>query len=175
MTKNWSRLQKSAALMAGAVLLVGTWEGMRTTVYRDAVGVPTICFGETRGINMNSSPRTKAQCEVMLGDALVEFEQGMRRCLKAPDRIPDKSYTAFLSLSYNIGTGGFCKSSIARYANRYADTGNMSDLVLACNKIRLYNKAGGRVLYGLTRRRAAERLLCLEGVREKMVTGIVDP
>lgn len=159
--------------MAAAVALVGAWEGLRTSAYRDPIGIPTVCYGETRGVKMGDK-YTVAECKEMLGDGLADFEQGIRRCLKAPDRIPDKSYVAFLSLAYNIGQGGFCKSSIARYANRYADSGNMGDLAEACNRLRLYNKAGGRVLRGLVRRRAEERLLCLEGVREKVVTGVVE-
>lgn len=172
--KNWSRVKKSAAVMAAAVALIGVWEGLRLYTYKDPIGIPTACYGETRNIRPLGSRYTKEECDAMLGDAIVDFEKGMRRCLKAPDRIPDKSYVAFLSLAYNIGQGGFCKSSIARYANRYADTGRLSDLATACNKIRLYNKAGGRVLRGLVRRREAERLLCLEGVREKVVTGVVE-
>lgn len=166
-----SRLTKSAAVMAAAVALVGAWEGLRTVAYRDPIGIPTVCFGETRGVKMGDR-YTVEECQVMLGKGLVEFETGMRRCLKAPDRIPDKSYVAFLSLAYNIGNGAFCKSSIARYANRYADSHNLGDLAEACNRIRLYNRAGGKVLRGLVRRREEERKLCLEGVREKVVTGV---
>lgn len=171
--KNWSRVKNGAAVAALAIVLVGTYEGLRTKAYRDPIGIPTVCYGETRGVKMGDK-YTKEECDAMLGDALVDFELGMRRCLKAPDRIPDKSYVAFLSLAYNIGNGGFCKSSIARYANRYVETGNIGHLAEACNRIRLYNKAGGRVLRGLVRRRAEERDLCLEGVREKVVTGVVE-
>jgi len=166
-----SRLKNAAAVMALAVGLVGVWEGVRTTAYRDPIGIPTVCFGETRGVKMGDR-YTMDECKAMLGTALAEFEAGMRRCLKAPDRIPDKSYVAFLSLSYNIGVGAFCKSSIRAYANRYADSHNLSDLAGACNRILRYNKAGGRVLQGLVNRRKAEQKLCLAGVREKIVTGV---
>jgi len=168
-----SRIEKSVVVAALAVGLVGVFEGLRTHAYRDPIGIPTVCYGETRGVKMGDA-YTKEQCDVMLGNALVDFELRMRKCLTAPDRIPDKSYVAFLSLAYNIGVGGFCKSSIARYANRYASTGNLRDLTEACNRLRLYNKAGGRVLNGLVRRRNEERKLCLEGVREKIVTGLVE-
>lgn len=153
-----SRLTKSGAVMAAAVALVGAWEGLRTVAYRDAVGIPTVCFGETRGVKMGDRYSVD-ECKAMLGNALGEFEAGMVRCLDNPAAIPDKSYVAFLSLAYNIGTGAFCKSSIARYANR-------GDYATACNRILLYNKAGGRVLKGLVNRRKAERKLCLEGVHE---------
>lgn len=153
-----SRLKKSAALMAAAVALVGAWEGLRTVAYQDrlAGGIPTVCFGETRGVKLGDR-YTVEECKIMLGDGLVEFEAGMRKCLKAPDTVPDKPYVAFLSLSYNIGVGAFCRSSIARKANA-------GDLRGACNAITLYNRAGGRVVQGLVNRRAAERKLCLEGL-----------
>lgn len=151
-----SRLKKSGTLMAGAVALVGAWEGVKTVAYKDIVGVPTVCFGETRGVKMGDS-YTMDECRAMLGDALVEFEMNMRKCLKAPDSIPDKPYTAFLSLSYNIGTGAFCGSTVARKANE-------GDLKGACNAIPAWNRAGGRVVKGLVNRRAEEQKICLEGV-----------
>lgn len=151
-----SRLKKSGVVMAAAVALVGAWEGLRTVAYRDVVGIPTVCFGETRGVKMGDS-YTVDECKAMLGDALVEFEQGMRKCLSAPERIPEKSYVAFLSLSYNIGTRGFCGSSVARRANA-------GDIRGACNAILLWNKAGGRVVQGLVNRRKDEQRICLQGL-----------
>lgn len=152
-----SRLKKTGAMMAAAVALVGAWEGLRTVAYRDVVGIPTVCFGETRGVKMGNR-YTVDECKAMLGDALVEFETGMRKCLKAPDAIPGKSYVAFLSLSYNIGTGAFCRSTVARRANA-------GDIRGACEAITMWNKAGGRVIKGLVNRRAEERKICLEGLR----------
>ena len=155
-TKAGSRLKKSGTLIAAAVALVGAWEGLRTVAYRDVIGVPTVCFGETRGVKMGDK-YTVEQCKVMLGDALVEFEAGMRRCITSPDRIPDGPYTAFLSLSYNIGTGAFCKSTLVRKLNA-------GDLRGACDQILKWNRAGGRVIKGLTNRRKEEHQICLRGV-----------
>lgn len=153
-----SRLKKSGALMAAAVALVGAWEGLRTVAYPDklAYGIPTVCFGETRGVKLGDR-YTVEECKVMLGEALVEFEAGMRKCLKSPEAIPAKSYVAFLSLSYNIGTGAFCGSTVARRANA-------GDIKAACEAISMWNKAGGRVVKGLVNRRAEERKICLEGL-----------
>jgi len=142
--------------MAAAVALVGAWEGLRTVAYRDVVGVPTVCFGETRGVRMGDR-YTVEECQAMLGDGLVEFEAGMRRCLKAPDSIPEKTYVAFLSFSYNVGTNAFCKSTLARLAN----AGNLRG---ACNQLPRWNKAGGRVIKGLVNRRADEQRICLAGL-----------
>ena len=155
-----SRLKKAGIglTVAGslAIGLVGGYEGLRTHAYRDVVGVPTVCFGETRGVKMGDS-YTVDECKVMLGDALIEFETGMRRCMVRPDSVPDKSYVAFLSFTYNVGVGAFCRSTLARKLNS-------GDLRGACNELPKWNRAGGRVIRGLTRRRAEERQLCLEGL-----------
>ncbi len=140
-----------------AIGVIGGFEGIRTKAYRDVVGIPTVCFGETRGVKMGDE-YTVAECKTMLGEALVDFEAGMRKCLVAPEKIPDKTYVAFLSLAYNIGQKGFCGSSVARYA----DAGN---LPAACDAILAWNKAGGRIIKGLVTRRQAERKLCLEGIK----------
>ncbi|WP_259668420.1 lysozyme [Rhizobium lentis] len=155
-----SRLRKAGygLTVAGALAVgfVGGKEGLSTKAYRDVVGVPTICFGETRGVKMGDTA-TVEECKAMLGDALVEFEGNMRACLTNPDAIPDKPYVSFLSVSYNIGSRAFCGSTIARRANA-------GDLVGACNAILAWNKAGGRVIRGLVARRKEEQRMCLEGL-----------
>ncbi len=150
-----TRLKKGSTVAAAAVALVAAWEGVKTVAYKDIVGIPTVCFGETRGVKMGDR-YSMDECKAMLGDALVEFEQGMRACLTQPDAIPDKPYVAFLSLSYNIGTRAFCGSTVARKANA-------GDIKGACNSIPAWNRAGGRVVKGLVNRRAEEQRICLEG------------
>lgn len=145
-----------------AVGFVGGWEGKRNTAYLDIVGVPTVCFGETRGVKLGDK-YTDEQCKAMLGEGLVEFEQGMRKCLVRPDTIPDKSYAMFLSLTYNIGQGAFCRSTIARRLNS-------GDIRGACDGLLAWNKAGGKVVQGLVNRRKAEHKLCLEGVKEGTIS-----
>lgn len=151
-----SRLKKSAVAMGAAVALIGGYEGLRLNSYQDVIGVWTACYGETRGIRPGMK-FTKAECDAQFAKGLVEFETGMRACLKRPDAIPIKPYIAFLSLSYNIGLGAFCKSSVARYANA-------GDLRAACNRIPAFNKAGGRVVRGLVSRRGDEQKYCLSGL-----------
>lgn len=152
-----SRLKKGSAALAAAIALIGTWEGVRTVAYKDIVGVPTVCFGETRGVKMGDR-YTMEECRAMLGDGIVEFEAGMRKCLTNPDTVPEKTYVSFLSVSYNIGIGAFCKSTIARKANA-------GDYRGACDALLAWNKAGGRVVQGLVNRRADERRICLSGLK----------
>ena len=154
-----SRLRKAGAVTAAgalAIALVGGLEGLRLKSYPDVIGVWTACYGETRGIKPGMS-FTKAECDVKLANALAEFETGMRSCLKQPDTIPIKPYVAFLSLSYNVGVGAFCKSTVARKANA-------GDYRGACDALPPFNKAGGKAVNGLVKRRAAERKFCLEGL-----------
>lgn len=156
MTTRLKKAGKFTAIGAALIALVGTWEGVRTTAYRDIVGIPTVCFGETRGVKMGDK-YTMEECKAMLGDGLVEFEQGIRKCLKNPDALPPKVYVSYISLSYNIGQKAFCGSTVAKRANA-------GDLKGSCNAISMWNKAGGKVVRGLTNRRAEERKICLDGI-----------
>lgn len=149
---------KALTVVGGlSIVTVGGYEGLRLYSYQDVIGVWTYCYGETK----NAKPGmkfTKAQCDHIFVERLEEFETGMRACLAKPDSIPDKPYVAFLSLTYNIGTTGFCKSSIARKANA-------GDLRGACDALLLYNRAGGKVVKGLVKRRESERKMCMEGLQ----------
>jgi lysozyme len=147
-----SRIKKGGALAATAVAAVGAYEGLRLAAYRDPVGVPTVCYGETRGIRMGQK-FTKAECDQMLLKALDEFGDGIEKCVPNLKSVPEKRYVAHLSLAYNIGVGGYCKSSIARLQKA-------GDDLAACDRFLLYNKAGGRELAGLTKRRKDERVMC---------------
>lgn len=139
-----------------AVGTIGTDEGLKLKSYPDVIGVWTVCRGETEGIHKGMT-FTKAECDKMFVNRLVQFETRMRSCLKSPDSIPDKPYVAFLSLSYNIGTGGFCSSTVAKKVNA-------GDIKGACNYLIHYNRAGGVVWRGLTDRRKRERAYCLAGL-----------
>lgn len=153
-----NRVQKGSAILAAMVALIGGYEGLRTVAYPDklADGIPTVCYGETRGVHLGDS-YTVEQCKVMLGQGIIEFSAGVDRCLTSPAKVPDKPYAAFVSLAYNIGTRAFCGSTVARKANA-------GDIRGACNAIPLWNRAGGKVVQGLVNRRADEQRLCLEGV-----------
>jgi lysozyme len=150
------RMEKGGALAAAVMALVAGFEGLRTYAYRDPVGIPTICFGETRGVKMGDRA-TKAECQALLKVRLLEFEAGVRSCLKAPDRIPDGAYAAVLSFSYNVGVGAFCGSTM----RRYLDAGQVRQ---ACDELPRWVKARGITLPGLVNRRAAERKVCLTGL-----------
>lgn len=140
-----------------AVATVGAYEGLRTKAYRDIVGVPTICFGETRGVKMGDRA-TVDECKAMLADRLVEFETGIAKCVKNWNSVPDVPAVQFLSLGYNVGLGAFCGSTLVKKLNR-------GDIRGACNELPRWNRAGGKVVRGLVIRRAQEQKDCLRGLQ----------
>lgn len=151
-----------AAVIAMAISFVGGWEGLRTSAYLDVVGVPTVCYGETKGVRIGDR-YSKEECDRMFGERLVEFENEVRACVPGWDARPVKVRVTHLSLAYNIGSPRYCQSTPARHLKA-------GSLVQACETLGLYNK--GRIngelvkIRGLVNRRNAEIKLCLEGVRE---------
>lgn len=145
--------RKAAGWAAIAVVVVGGFEGIRTVAYRDPIGIPTACFGETRNIKMGDR-FTLEQCNDMLEGRLVEFWRGAAACTPSLPDMPDARQAAVVSLAYNIGVGAYCKSSVARNLN-------LGNVRAACDSFLKFNRAGGVIFPGLTRRREAERQLCL--------------
>ncbi len=144
----------AAASAALATAFIGGWEGLRTEAYRDAVGVWTVCYGETKGVTPGDS-YSKAECDAMFALELRSYEAQLDRCLKAD--VPTGAKIAFLSWTYNVGAGAACRSTLVRKAHA-------GDLVGACKELPRWNRAGGRVLRGLTNRRSSERSMCLKAV-----------
>lgn len=155
------RRKVSKYLFAGTALAglccgtLQTLEGTKLVAYRDVVGIPTACTGETKGIRMGMR-FTRTECDAMLLKRLTEdFAPAMEACTRQP--MGDDQYAANLSLAYNIGVGAYCKSSVVRHWNA-------GDRRASCNAFMLYDRAGGRVIAGLVKRREYERALCLKGV-----------
>lgn len=150
-----SKKRVAAATLAVSALALGTialHEGYRGTAYRDPVGIPTIGYGETKGVKMGDTTTPKKAMEQLKLSA-AEHGQGMARCITVP--ISQNEYDAYLSFTYNVGVGAFCRSTLVKKLNAKDYTG-------ACNELLRWDKAGGRVLPGLTKRRKEERALCME-------------
>lgn len=152
-----SRLKKSAGAAAIAVSLIGGFEGLRLNAYPDPAskGHPwTICYGHTEGVKRGDR-KTLDECKALLLEDVDAYADKVEACIKQPMSI--ETEWAFTSLSYNIGTGAFCKSSVARLYN----AGNG---VAACDAMLKFNRAVGVVFPGLTKRRVVERQWCLKGL-----------
>lgn len=139
-----------AAAAALTLPFIGGWEGKRNDPYRDIVGVQTVCYGETR---VDMRQYTDAECEAMLAEGIADFGETV---LARNPGLKQRPYqlAAAVSLSYNIGPTNYGRSSVARHFahGRWRQ---------GCDAILLWNKAGGRVVKGLVRRREAERKVCL--------------
>lgn len=145
----------AAAVMAGSGT-VSYFEGKENKAYVDPVGIVTICYGETRGVKKGDY-KTDEECLESLASELVEHEKGMLKAVRVPLSI--KEQAAYLSFTYNLGIKSFTNSTLLKKLNS-------GDRVGACNQLLRWNKANGKVLNGLTKRRQEENKLCLEGVAE---------
>lgn len=151
------------------VACVGSYEGLKTIAYRDPVGIPTICFGETRGVEMGDTA-TKEQCKDMLADRVVEFSEVLQRpdCIgqDAWDRLHDKTKAAVVSLIYNTGPGqygvkdGVCQLKKVRRPSTLALELRAGHVMAACGE---FEKWANPPLPGIIKRRKDEAKMCREG------------
>jgi lysozyme len=144
---------KIAALSLSATALVGiaSWEGFVGQSYQDIVGVWTIGFGTTEGVKKGQTIDPVKALQRKIND-VQKFEGALKQCVNVP--LHQYEYDAFLSLAYNIGPGAFCGSTLVRRLNQ-------GDYDAACKEILRWNRAGGKVVQGLTNRRQAEYKQCI--------------
>lgn len=149
-----SRIAKGGAVAGALVAFVTAWEGIQTTAYQDVVGVWTVCAGETEGVQRGDH-YSLTQCKALLQRRLEDYAAPIEKCLPG---LPDNQFIAFTSLAYNIGARRACGSTAATLMR----AGKPRE---GCAAFMSWNKAGGVVFRGLTRRRTAERDLCLKDVK----------
>lgn len=143
-----------AACAALAMPFVAGWESggkEHLVAYRDIVGVWTICDGDTQNVRPGMV-ETREGCEFRNDRQLAAHAAPVLACTPGLRDRPHQ-LAAAVSLAYNIGTGGYCRSTVAR---RF----NAGDFAGACDAFLMWNKAGGRVVRGLVNRRRAERAMC---------------
>jgi len=143
--------------LAAAALFATTpaWEGRELVTYRDIGGVLTYCDGATENA-MWGKRYTAAECDAQLDRDLERHAAGIAMCVPMA-RLSDGQKVAFVDAAYNIGVSAFCGSSMARRANA-------GDMRGSCDALLMWNKVGGKEVRGLTRRRQAEREICLKGL-----------
>jgi lysozyme len=140
----------SAAVAALATPVVVHFEGEIRRGYRDPIGIVTACVGHTKTAQLGRA-YTHAECLALLEHDLAEHNAGLLACVKVG--MPPNVHAALLSWSFNVGVGAACESSAVRRLNR-------GDFAGACAELARWTMAGGKVMPGLVRRRAAERALC---------------
>lgn len=132
--------------------LIKEFEGLELKAYKDSVGVVTIGYGSTGPHVSMGMTITKEQAEQLLKKDLERFEKGVPTLVKVP--LNQNQFDALVSFSFNLGLGNLKSSTLLKKLNA-------KDYQGAANEILRWNRAGGKVLNGLTRRRIAERDLFL--------------
>jgi lysozyme len=140
--------------------LIKRHEGLRLQAYRDAVGVVTIGYGHTRKARIGQVI-SAGDAEALLRADIEDFEAGVARLVTRP--IKQSQFDALVSFAFNIGLDidadrqaeGLGDSTLLALVN----AGREQDAAIEFLR---WNKAGGRPLLGLTRRRLVEAQLYLE-------------
>lgn len=136
----------------GCKQLIKVFEGLNTKAYKCPAGVWTIGYGSTAGVQ-EGQVITKDQAEILLDQDLGEVAQQVEHALDGT-RVNQNQFDALCSFTFNLGAGNLEKSTLLKRVKA-------GDLKAAANEFLKWNRAGGQILDGLTRRRQAERRLFL--------------
>jgi len=128
------------------ISLIKKFEGCKLRTYLDAVDVPTIAYGRTKDVKIGDIC-TQPQAEDWLEEELVEYEGYVEKAVTVP--LEQHHFDSLVSWTYNLGPSNLTRSSMLRVLNA-SDYDNVPEQIMR------WNKAGGRVLAGLVRRREAE-------------------
>ena len=128
------------------IALIKKFEGCKLEAYLDAVDVPTIAYGRTKDVKIGDIC-TQQQAEDWLEEELVEYEGYVNEAVKV--ELTQPQFDSLVSWTYNLGPSNLNRSSMLRVLNA-SDYDNVPEQIMR------WNKAGGRVLAGLVRRREAE-------------------
>ncbi len=137
--------------------LIKSFEGKRLKAYDDSVGVWTIGYGTTKypnGIRVKKGDTcTQSQAEEYLKNDLVKFENAINKLVKVP--LTQNQFDALASFTYNLGEANLSSSTLLKKLNA-------KDYKGAAAEFLKWNKAGGKILSGLIKRRKAEMELFLK-------------
>lgn len=133
--------------------LIKQFEGLSLTPYVCAGGINTIGYGNTyytngKKVTLQDKPITKQQAEELLKFSLSTYEKAVDSFCR--DDISQGNFDALISFAYNLGIGALQKSTLIKKVNA-----NPKDVTIA-DEFMKWNKANGKVLVGLTKRRQAE-------------------
>lgn len=133
--------------------LIKKFEGFRARPYLCPAGIPTIGWGNTtypngQKVKLSDPPITEAFANELLSDILLKFERGVIGLVKS--KINQNQFDALVSFAFNSGLGNLTRSTLLKKVNV-----NPIDPTIRSEFLR-WNKSGGKVLAGLTRRREAE-------------------
>ena len=126
--------------------LIKHFEGCELKAYKCPAGVWTIGYGHIKGVQ-EGDVITEQQADEMLVEELYEYENYINTLVNVP--LNQSQYDALVSWVYNLGSSNLQASTLLKVLNA-GDYDNVPEQIMR------WNKAGGKVLEGLTRRRQAE-------------------
>ena len=129
--------------------LIKKFEGCELEAYQCSAGVWTIGYGHTKGVTPNDSI-SQEEAEQMLVDELHEYESYVNEYVTVA--LSQNQFDALVSWVYNLGPANLKASTMLKVLN----SGEYEDVPA---QMKRWNKAGGKVLEGLIRRREAEACL----------------
>ena len=145
-------MAKITQISSKGLQLIKISEGLKLKAYLCPANVPTIGYGTIRYPNGEKvklgDTCTPEQAETYLKHDVKVFEQGVDAMCR--DDINQNQFDSLVSFAYNLGLGNLKSSTLLKKVNA-----NPNDLTIK-NEFLRWNKAGGKVLEGLTRRRKAE-------------------
>jgi lysozyme len=95
--------------------VIKNFEGLSLSAYRDEAGVWTIGYGSTRyhdGITVRPGDKlaSEVQADAVFRNTLGQYQDAVNNHVKVP--LTQNQFDALVSLTYNIGTGGFEESTL---------------------------------------------------------------
>ena len=141
-------------------MLITDFEGFRAEPYLCPAKIATIGYGNTfykdgRKVTMIDEPITKAEAFDMFKDIADKFAKRVSTCVTSP--INQNQFNALVSFAYNVGVANFMNSTLLKRVNA-----NLNDPDIK-NQFLRWNKANGKVLNGLTKRRQYEAEIYFAG------------
>ena len=124
-----------------------SFEKCKLAAYDDGVGVWTIGWGHTKGVQRGDEC-TQEQADAWFDEEIVDYERGVTSAVKPT--LSQNEFDACVSLAYNIGVGAFQRSTLVKLLN-------LHDFAGAAKQFDVWNRGGGQIMQGLVKRRAAER------------------
>tara|TARA_R100000234_G_C5003503_1_gene181490 strand:+ start:2996 stop:3439 length:444 start_codon:yes stop_codon:yes gene_type:complete len=131
------------------ISLIKKFEGCELEAYQDSVGVWTIGYGHTKDVK-EGDKINQDEAEHLLEEEMPEYEGYINDMVEVS--LEQCQFDALVSWVYNLGPTNLSSSTLLKVLNE----GEYDEVPF---QIKRWNKAGGKVLEGLTRRREAEALL----------------
>jgi lysozyme len=130
--------------------LTRSFEGLRLKAYQDSAGVWTIGYGHTGPEVHHGQCISEIEAEALLRSDLASAVRAVQRAVQVD--LAQHQFDALVDFCFNVGRGNLLGSSLLRYVNQ-------GEFDSAAVQFGLWVHAGGKVLPGLVRRRAAEAAL----------------